>query len=360
MQVRSDALAGSLQRGLGRLYLLHGDEPLQMQEAADQIRSAALAAGHTERQVHTVSGAHFNWSGLLGASQSMSLFAERQLVEIRIPSGKPGKDGSEALQRYAETLNEDVLTLVLLPRLDRQQQASAWFTALDAAGVNVRIDPIERTALPAWLARRLAAQGQRVRTDAASDAHNASEGERSLAFLADRVEGNLLAAHQELQKLALLYPAGELSFEQIEAAVNDVARYDASRLCEAALLGRTDRVLRVLQALQAEGESPVRVHWLLAEEVRAIHAVQQAVAAGLPMPMALRQARVWGARERWIEQAAGMPAARVADLLEGAARCDAITKGLPQPGWPSDPWLALLQWSVRLSQSMAALKRQNR
>src|SRR4051812_43654087 len=155
MQIRLEQLAGHLQKGLRPLYTLWGDEPLLSQEAADQIRAAARTAGHTERQVHTVQGAHFNWSGLLGAAQAMSLFADKQLIEIRIPSGKPGKEGSEALQRYADTLSDDVVTIVHLPRLDRQQQASAWFTALDGAGLAIRIDPIERKALPPWIAQRL-------------------------------------------------------------------------------------------------------------------------------------------------------------------------------------------------------------
>ena len=147
--------------------------------------------------MHTVTGAHFDWSSLLGAAQALSLFADRQLVEIRIPSGKPGKDGSEALQRYCEAAvaggGRDVITLVQLPRLDRSQQSSAWFTALDSAGMTVRVDPVERKALPQWIAPRLAAQGQHV---AAGE-----DGQRTLAFFADRVEGNLLAAHQEIQKL---------------------------------------------------------------------------------------------------------------------------------------------------------------
>ena len=349
MQLRADQLEAALQRGLRPLYTLHGDEPLQMQEAADAIRAAARAAGYTERQVHTVSGNHFNWSGLLGASQSMSLFADRQLVEVRIPSGKPGKEGGEALQRLASDATgaaEATLTLVLLPRLDRTQLSSAWFTALDAAGASVRIDPVERHALAAWIARRLARQGQRVKAG--------DEGERTLAFFADRVEGNLLAAHQELQKLALLHPPGELAFEQVAEAVTDVARFDAARLGEAALAGRVDRVIRVLDGLEAEGESAVRVHWLLAEDIRALHGVRQALDAGTPMPMALRQWRVWGPRERLVERAVGrLGPSDLATLLEGAHRCDAIAKGLRQPGWPADPWQALARLALRLAEPLA-------
>ena len=202
MQLAAAQLARHLQQGLRPLYVLHGDEALLVQEAADAIRAAARAQGHTERSVHTVAGAHFDWGAVLAAGSSLSLFADRQLVEIRIPSGKPGKDGSAALQQLAEAApgNDGVLTLVLLPRLDKATRTSAWFAALDGAGVTVQIDGIERAALPLWLAQRLAAQGQRV---AAGE-----EGQRTLAFFADRVEGNLLAAHQEISKLALLHPPG--------------------------------------------------------------------------------------------------------------------------------------------------------
>src|SRR5450755_4900906 len=183
MQLSADRLTGHLQRELRAIYTVWGDEPLLAQEAADAIRAAARAAGCSERQVHTVSGAHFDWSSLLGAAQALSLFADRQLVEIRIPSGKPGKDGSEALQRYCETAaaagGRDVITLVQLPRLDRSQQSSAWFTALDRAGVTIRVDPVERGALPQWIAARLSLQGQHVASG--------SEGQRTLAFLAARV-----------------------------------------------------------------------------------------------------------------------------------------------------------------------------
>ena len=349
MQLRLDQLPAQLQKGLRPLYTLWGDEPLLAQEAGDAIRAAARAAGHTERQVHTVTGAHFNWSGLLGAAQALSLFADKQLIEIRIPSGKPGKEGSEALQRYCDTLSDDVVTVVHLPRLDRQQQASAWFLALDGAGVSIRIDPIDRKALPQWIAQRLAAQGQRVQGGEA--------GQQTLAFFADRVEGNLLAAHQEIQKLALLYPGGELSFEQIEAAVLNVARYDVFKLGEAVLAGQVARALRMLDGLQAEGEAAVLVHWTLSEDIRALKRARDALAAGKPLPMALREARAWGAKERLFERALPLVSDNaLAQLLHAAQVCDGLVKGLKHPDWPLDPWEGLKRLALMTLQCTAAAR----
>jgi DNA polymerase-3 subunit delta len=347
MQVRSDQLAQHLARGLKPLYTVWGDEPLLAQEAGDAIRAAARATGCTERQVHTVSGAHFDWSSLLGASQAMSLFAERQLIEIRIPSGKPGKDGSEALQRYCDQLSDDIVTLVQLPKLDRTQQSSGWFSALDSAGVTVRVDPVERKALPQWIAQRLAAQGQRVM--------GGEEGQRTLAFFADRVEGNLLAAHQEVQKLGLLYPAGELGFEQIEAAVLNVARYDVFKLGEAVLAGQVARALRMLEGLQAEGEAAVLVHWTLAEDIRALKRVRDAMQGGKPLPMALRENRVWGVRERLFERAVPLLTDNgLAALLDAAQICDGLVKGLRHPDWPLDAWESLRRLVLMLIEQLSS------
>jgi len=347
MQVRPDALHAHLAKGLKPIYTVFGDEPLLAQEAGDAIRAAARADGYAERKVFTVSGAHFDWGPVLGAAQALSLFAERQLIEIRIPSGKPGKDGSEALQRYCERLPEDIVTLVQLPKLDRTQTGSAWFTALDSAGVTVRVDPVERRALPQWIAQRLNAQGQRVEEGEA--------GQRTLAFFSDRVEGNLLAAHQELQKLALLYPAGELQFGQIESAVLNVARYDVFKLSEAVLAGQVPRVLRMLEGLEAEGEAAVLVHWTLAEDARALKRVREALNAGKPLPMALREARVWGVKERLFERIApALTDNAVAALVEAAQICDGLVKGLRHPDWPAEPWAALRRLALMLVEATQA------
>jgi len=348
MQLAPAQLTQHLQRGLRPLYTLHGDEPLLVQEAADAIRASARAQGYTERTVHTVAGAHFDWSAVLAAGGSLSLFADKQIVEVRIPSGKPGKDGSTALQQLADSAagNDSTLTLVLLPRLDFQTKKSAWFAALENAGVAIELQPVERGALPQWLAQRLAQNQQRV---AAGE-----EGQRTLQFFADRVEGNLLAAHQEIQKLALLFPAGELSFEQVEGSVLNVARYDVFKLSEAVLAGQVARVQRMLDGLQAEGEAEVLVHYTLAEDIRALKRVQDAIAAGRPLPMALREQRVWGLKEKLFERVLPrLSATALENLLHGAHVVDGIVKGLKAPGWPSDGWQALHKLATDLCLAVA-------
>ncbi|MDO9235156.1 MAG: DNA polymerase III subunit delta [Aquabacterium sp.] len=347
MQLRLDQLTAHLQKAGGALkpiYTVYGDEALLAQEAGDAIRQAARAAGYTERQVHTVSGAYFDWSGLLGAASEMSLFGDKQIIDIRIPSGKPGKDGSQALQRYCDTAakNDGVVTLITLPRLDKTQQTSAWFTALDGVGLTLRCDPIERQQLPLWIAQRLAAQGQQVEPG--------EDGQRTLAFFADRVEGNLLAAHQEIIKLGLLHPPGTLTIAQIEEAVVDVARFNVFKLSEAVLSGQVTRTLRMIDGLEAEGEAAVLVHWALAEDILALYRARLAIDGGKPLPMVLREQRVWGPRERLFERI--LPHARtaaLARLVASASTVDGIVKGLRHPQWPESPWEALRRLALQLA-----------
>lgn len=349
MQLALNQLAAHLQKGLRPLYTLHGDEPLQAQEAADAIRAAARAAGHSERSVHTVQGAHFDWSSVLAAGGSLSLFADKQLVEIRIPSGKPGKDGSAAIQQLASSAahDENTLTIVTLPRMDAATKKGAWFGALDANGVIIQIDPIERAALPGWIAQRLALQNQRVASG--------EEGQRTLQFFADRVEGNLLAAHQEIQKLGLLQPEGELSYEVVEQAVLNVARYDVFKLSEAVLSGHLPRVVRMLDGLQAEGTAEVLVHWTLSEDIRNLKRVKDALAGGQPLPMVLRSLRIWGAKEKLFERVVPRltPNAAVR-LLHSAHVVDGIVKGLPADGWPRDGWQALRKLATDMVTALQA------
>ena len=356
MQLAPSQLGRHVERGLKSLYTLHGDEPLLQQEALDALRAHARTQGFAERSAHMVSGAHFDWSEVLAAGGSMSLFADKQIIEIRSPSGKPGKEGSVALQQIAEQAqgNDAVLTIILLPRLDKATKTTAWFSALENCGVTLQVDPVERKDLPAWIAQRLGAQGLRV---AAGE-----EGQRTLQFFADRVEGNLLAAHQEVQKLALLFAptaqsGGVLSWEQVEAAVLNVARYDVFKLSEAVLAGQPLRVQRMLEGLQAEGEAEVLVHYTLAEDIRALKRVKDAMAQGRPLPLALRENRIWGNKERLFERVLPrISASQLAQLLQSAHTVDGIIKGLKQPDWPASGWQALHRLALDLCRLAAPPK----
>ncbi|MEN9899541.1 MAG: polymerase subunit delta [Pseudomonadota bacterium] len=348
MQLALPQLQAHLQKGLRSLYTLHGDEALLVQEAADAIRAAARQQGYTERSVHVVSGAHFDWSEVLAAGGSMSLFAERQILEIRVPTGKPGKEGSPMIQQLAQSAegNDSTLTLFILPRLDSATKKGAWFGALEQFGVSLQIDSLDRAQLPQWIAQRLKLQNQSVASG--------QDGQNCLQFFADRVEGNLLAAHQEIQKLSLLYPAGELTHAQVESAVMNVARYDVFKLSEAVLAGQVARVQRMLDGLQAEGEAAVLVHYTLSEDIRALKRVKDAMAEGRPLPMALREQRIWGAREKLFERVLPkLSTARLAQLLKNAHQVDGIVKGLKVADWPTDPWQALQRLALRVSSACA-------
>ena len=353
MQLAPAQLAAHLKKGLKSLYVLHGDEPLLIQEAQDAIRTAARAQGHTERSVFAVQGAHFDWGEVQAAGGSLSLFADKQLIELRIPSGKPGKDGSPALQQLAEQAagNDSTLLVVMLPRLDRQTKTSAWFAALEAHGVSIQVEPVERKDLPSWIAQRLAQAGLRVA--------DGEEGQRSLQFFADRVEGNLLAAHQEVQKLALLYAAQDgspaiLGFDAIEQAVLNVARYDVFKLSETVLAGQMARTQRMIDGLQAEGVAEVLVHWALSEDIRALKRVKDAMGLGQPLPMALREQRVWGAKERLFERVLPrLTEPNLRRLIQSAHVVDGIVKGLKRPDWPADPWVALQRLALMLCKECA-------
>ena len=333
LAVRADQLDTHLARGLAALYVVHGDEPLLALEAADAIRAKARAEGYSERDVHLVERG-YDWSRLAASAASLSLFATRRIIELRVPSGKPGTDGAEAIGAYCARLPQDTLTLVTLPRLDRAGQSSAWFGALAAAGVVVNVFPVDRKQLPLWIGARLARQKQRA-------------SEAALAFVADCVEGNLLAAHQEIQKLSLLHPAGELSFEQVRDAVLDVARFEVSQLSEAMLAGDRVRLARVLDGLAGEGEAPPRVLWVMAEDVRAVARVQAGLATGRNVADLLREARVWGdARQRLVGTAARRMAREALEAaLAHAAAIDRTIKGLAK----GNPWDELLRLGLRFA-----------
>jgi DNA polymerase-3 subunit delta len=331
VRIDSEQVHAHLKRGLQPLYTVYGDEALLALEAADRIRAQARAAGYTEREVLSVESG-FNWSALAMTGNSLSLFGARRILELRIVSGKPGTEGAEAIKRYAADLPPDTVTLVLLPKLDRATLATAWFEALDAAGVSVAANPVLPDRLPQWLAGRLEQQGQQA-------------DQATLQFLADMVEGNLLAAQQEVQKLALLFPPGTLNLEAVEPAIADVARYDVFKLGETLLAGDRARFVRMLEGLKGEGVAPPLVLWAIAEEIRTLLRVATAVSRRHPLQAAMRDARVWGARAELLPRA--LRRVQVAELEEAlldAAAADRVGKGLVR----GDVWEELLRLGLRL------------
>jgi DNA polymerase III subunit delta len=336
MQLRLEALPAHLAKPLAPLYVISSDEHLLALEAADGIRKAARAQGVTEREV-LQADRHFKWNQLLAANQSQSLFGDKKLIELRIPTGKPGKDGGQALQAYAATLGPDNVTLITLPKLDWATQKAAWVATLQQAAVFIDIPLVERAQLPAWIGARLAAQQQSAERSA-------------IDFICERVEGNLLAAHQEIQKLALLHLPGKLTFAQVQDAVLNVARYDVFKLNEAMLAGDAARLVRMLDGLKGEGEALPLVLWAMAEEIRTLLKLKSAMEQGQPAAALMKQYRIWGPRERL------MPAAlqrltlnTLRDALRDAAQIDKMIKGLRAPKFAGDAWDAMLQLGLTIA-----------
>lgn len=333
MRISTEQLPQHLARDLRPLYTVFGNETLLALEAMDRIRARARSDGYSERAVLTADSG-FRWNELAFAGSAQSLFAARKLLELRVPTGKPAATGSEAIQRYCEGPPPDTVTLVCLPGLDWRAQKAGWFEALDRAGVVIEAKSVSRKALPDWLAGRLGVQNQQADRE-------------TLEFIAERVEGNLLAAHQEVQKLALLFPAGKISFEQAREAVIDVARYDVFNLGEALLEGDVLHLARMLDGLRGEGVAPPLVLWAIAEEIRTIGRVLEGIGSGRTPPQLWRETRVWGnAHQQLMQQhCRRFTRDQVEAALLHAARADRMVKGLIR----GDVWDELLQLALRFA-----------
>ncbi len=323
MRIATRQLAQHLKKGLAPLYCVHGAEALLALEAADAIRAAARASGCDEREIFTAEpGA--DWSRLGASAANLSLFSTRRLLEVRIPSGKPGTEGGKALEALCARLPEDTVVLVTLPELEWQQLKAAWFGALEQAGVVVEARAISREELPQWLAERFAAQGQQARLEA-------------LEWMADRVEGNLLAARQEVEKLALLLPKGEIALADLREAVTDVSRFEREALVEAIHAGDTGRIARAVDSLEAEGEPLPLLLWALTEELRLL---MQLTAGERPRRF-LDPARLETARR----SARRHDEASFGRLLLRAHRIDRLAKGVET----GDAWEEILEFSLALA-----------
>lgn len=334
MKLQPERLDEHLRAKLAPLYVVFGDEPLLVIEASDAIRKAAREHGYLEREV-LVAGPGFRWDALAAAAGNLSLFGGDKLIDLRIPSGKPGKEGGEALVRYCEKLDSatGLVTLVTLPLLEWQQRKSAWFESISTAGVSVELTAPGLAQLPRWIAGRLARQQQSAETAA-------------LEFMALHVEGNLLAAHQEVQKLALLYPAGELTLAQVEDAVLNVARYDVGKLRDALLEGDKPRLVRLIEGLKAEGAAPLLLLWAVTEEARALARLAQGAASGRPLAQLMRENRIFGRREQGVARALRrLDAAAATAILRHAADVDRVAKGVLK----GNVWDELMQLGLRFA-----------
>lgn len=325
MRCNPEALEQTLTRGLAPVYLLFGDEPLQLRESADLIRRHAREQGFSERSC-LEQGPQFDWTALAGEAGSLSLFAERRLIELRITGDGVGVDGAKAIRAYCERISDDILLLMLAPKLDWKTLQSKWAQVLEeAGGVVVQMRQPQGRALLTWLHQRLVAAGFQPNGEA-------------VRLLAERVEGNLLAADQEIAKLKLLREPGALDAEALLTAVNDSARYDLFDLTDAALAGDRARVDRVLRGLAAEGTAEPLVLWVLAREIRKLAAVAFAVAHRQNLAPVLKEHQVWDSRRAAVLAAAKrLPLPRLWSLLAQCAEADLAIKGQSA----ADPWTLL-------------------
>ena len=330
MQLRAEQLAAQLAKRLAPVYAIHGDEPLLALEAADAVRAAARKQGFAQREVFEPTR-YFDWSEFSHAAASQSLFGDRKLIELRLASGKPAAPAAKAIVEYCANPSPDSVLLVTMPRPEGAGWwKSDWFSALDSAGAVVEVQPVALAQLPSWIAQRLALQKQ-------------SAPREVLEFLAERVEGNLLAAHQEIQKLALLAPPGELSLDAVEQAVATVARYDPYAAVEALLAREAERYIRVIEGLRGEGEQPTFILFVLAAALF----VLEGAARGGSVDSLFQQHKLYnkplqravqGATRRFSAEALGA-------ALAHAARIDRVIKGVAL----GDPWEEFVTLGLKLA-----------
>lgn len=321
MKIKADQLSSHLQKNLARCYLVTGDEHLLVDEALDAIRAAARDSGFTSRDRH-VAMTGFDWSQLHNSGANLSLFAERHIVELRLPTGKPGRAGSQSIADFVGSTGDDLLFIVVTPKLDQRSQSAKWVKALESAGVMIQVWPVGLRELPGWIARRMRSNGLQPDRDA-------------VAMIADRVEGNLLAAAQEIEKLRLILGEGRVTANDIGNAVADSSRYDVFKLVDAALVGDARRAVRILSGLRAEGVDPVVVVWALTRELRTLALLTDTVSRGGDLASGMREHRVWNTRQPLVRSCVGRH--KHGDfhrLLKAASRADLAAKGQLR----ADPW----------------------
>jgi DNA polymerase-3 subunit delta len=332
MKVNGDNLAGQLSRTLAPIYLVSGDEPLLVNEAADAIRARARTEGFSERDLQVVERG-FDWQALLAESRALSLFAQRKIIEIRMANPTPGDQGGKAIIELAQQPSPDNLVLIITGKMDGRVQSSKWVSAIDKHGLLVQVWPVDLPKLPAWIRERLARHGLKAEPAAA-------------ALLAERVEGNLLAAHQEVEKLALLLPKGEVTLQTVMDAVADSARYDVLQIGEAAMRGQTARALRILEGLRAEGVDATLALWAVNKDLQWLLRSQYLMSQGQNADAAMNSIYVWRPRQAAMKQALSrLSPALTRTLILDAERVDRAIKGVMR----TDPWVELEALVARLA-----------
>ncbi|WP_428356738.1 DNA polymerase III subunit delta [Methyloprofundus sp.] len=332
MWLKAEQLPAALARKLEPIYFISGDEPLQLGEAADAVRLAAKQAGFENRELITVD-AHFHWGNFLQAADSMSIFSDKKIIDLRLPSGKPGMEGSKALVSYCQRLPEDTLLLITAGKLEASAKKAKWATTLEKHGVALQVWPLEAKDLVQWIARRMQGKGL-------------STSDKGMGLIASRVEGNLLAANQEIEKLYVLYGKGALTEQQIQAVVVDASRYDVFNLVDAALSGKVGRVHKILIGVKHEGIAAPIVLWALTREIRSLISIQQQLKLGQPRNSVFMKHRVWDKRQKLVSHALSkLSRQNLLNALLLAAKTDRQIKGEEE----GDCWESLLVISLMLA-----------
>ena len=332
MKIKANQLSSHLKNNLASCYLVTGDEHLLVDEALDAIRAAAREKGFTSRDLH-VAMTGFDWQQLRDSAANLSLFAEHRIIELRLPTGKPGRTGGQAIVDLVEQLDADLMLIVSGPKLDGRVQSSKWVKTLEAKGVNIPTWPIDARELPGWLAERMRRVGLQPDRGA-------------IALIADRVEGNLLAADQEIEKLRLLLGEGKVTADDVSSAVANSSRYDVFKLVDAALVGDAKRSLKILAGLRAEGIEPVIVVWSLTRELRVLANLADAITQGMDLASGMRKARIWNNRQSLVRSCvARHQPGDFHRLLKATNYADRAAKGQTF----ADPWQVATEIVLGLS-----------
>jgi len=325
MRLKPEQITSALQKGLAPVYFISGDEPLQLGETADAIRAAARSAGYDLREV-LVADAGFSWNELTESAGSLSVFSDKKIIDLRLPTGTPGADGSKALIAYCERVPEDTLLLITAAKLAGSSLKTQWFQALDKVGCVIQVWPLEGQDLMHWLQQRMQRRGLQAETEA-------------IKILASRIEGNLLAAAQEIEKLYVLYGEGRLSNQQIFEVVADSSRFDVFKLMDSVLAARVERIIRILSGLQAEGVAAPVVLWALTREARVLIRIKQALAQGQNKAQVFKNNQIWDKRQQLVGDALNrLRDSDLNNILVLSAKADRQIKGQQQ----GEPWETLL------------------